>query len=234
MSPGLFDSFISLFFPERCIHCGKPLNKNEHYICSTCRSDLPYTHFAKFNDNLLTRSFWGRIPVQTAYSYLHYYKHSAVQQILYKIKYQNSPELASYFGEEFGHKLLQLNYHKVGIDIFLPVPLHPHKQKIRGYNQSEQLAIGLSKVLDKPIETKAIIRSVFTKTQTKLSGHQRWQNVKGIFKIITPKKLENKHVAIIDDVLTTGATIESLTQTLLRIRNIRISILTLATAKTII
>ena len=234
MSSGLIDSFISLFFPERCIHCGKPLKENEHYICETCRSDLPYTHFAKFNDNILTRSFWGRIPIHTAFSYLHYYKQSAVQKILYKIKYQNSPDLAIFLGEEFGKKLLQLDYGKIDFDFFLPVPLHPHKQKIRGYNQSEQLAIGLSNILNKPIETKAVIRSIFTKTQTKLTGQQRWQNVKGIFNIANHKKLDNKHVVIIDDVLTTGATIESLAQTLLSIKNIRISILTLATAKTII
>ncbi len=230
MSVSIFDSFLSLFFPNRCIACNRPLKQHEKYLCDSCLYDLPKTHFVSPTDNIIVKSFMGRVPVRFAYSFLHYTKHSAVQKILFNIKYFGAADFAVFMGEIFGQHLKNISFSD-NFDYLLPVPLHPKKKKIRGYNQAEEIARGLSNILKIPVLTNAVTRTVFTLTQTHLSAEERWQNVKGIFKIIRPNHLKNKHIIIIDDVLTTGATIESLSQTLLSRLKVTISILTLATAK---
>ncbi len=230
MPNSLFESFLSLFFPNRCITCGRPLKQHETYLCESCLTDLPKTHIISPKDNIITKSFWDRVPLKFAYSFLRYTKHSVVQKVLFAIKYFGAADFAVFMGELFGKHLKSINFPE-NFDFFLPIPLHPRKKKIRGYNQAEEIARGLSNILKIPIVKDAVVRTVFTQTQTHLSAEQRWQNVKGIFKIVRPKALKNKHIIIIDDVLTTGATIESLCETLLSQLNIQISILTLATAK---
>ncbi len=230
MSVSVFESFLSLFFPDRCIACNRPLKRHETFLCDSCLADLPKTHIVSPNDNIIVKSFWGRIPVQFAYSFLHYTKHSVVQRILFTIKYFGAADFAVFMGELFGQHLKSINFPE-NFDFFLPIPLHPRKKKIRGYNQAEEIARGLSNILKIPVLKNAVVRTVFTQTQTHLSAHERWQNVQGIFKVVNAKTLKDKHIIIIDDVLTTGATIESLCETLLSQLNVQISILTLATAK---
>ena len=234
MFQNLFNDFLGLFFPVRCISCEKILNRNENFICNDCLSELPLTHFNDFENNLVTKTFWDRVPFKYGFSLMHFVKRSITQTILHAIKYKGKAELAVFFGEMTGNRLIELSFPTDTIDGFLPVPLHPRKEKLRGFNQAAAFAQGLSKILKKPVLKNTVQRIKFTATQTKLSKEQRWQNVRNIFKITNPGKLYGKHIVIVDDVLTTGATIEALaTEILKAVGKINLSFLTLATAKII-
>ncbi len=226
-----FNSLIDLFYPDFCSGCGRPLLTNEHYICTDCIVDLPYTHWANSRNNVVTDLLMGRIiSLNKGYSMCYFTKKSNLQNILHELKYSKKPELGKELGIYLGNELKRVGLDD--FDILLPVPLHPRKKQIRGYNQSEKIAEGIAQVINKPIETKAVVRAVFTETQTKKSKVERWENVKNIFEVKNPKKLENKHILIVDDVLTTGSTIEALSEIIEKnVQNTKISIATVAVAR---
>ena len=223
------EDLFSLFFPQLCCGCGKHLFSNESVICTDCVYNLPYTNFHEYADNPVAKQLWGRVPFVSAHAYLYFQKGSRVQSLMHQLKYNNKPEVAFKLGEMYGLKLKNLHLLQ-NTTAIVPVPLHPAKQKKRGYNQSEYFAQGLGQSLHIPVN-RSLQRTVFTATQTKKSRFVRYENMKEVFSISDKKSLENKHVLLVDDVLTTGATIEACALELLKINGLQLSISTIAYTK---
>lgn len=226
----LLNNLLSIFYPRLCISCGNILQENEQHLCLNCLLHLPETNYHKTEDNPLNDIFRGRAKVENTLAYLSFRKGNAVQHILHQLKYKGNKEIGAYMGERYGKKLAQANLFS-DVDFILPIPLHPKKLKIRGYNQSEWIAKGLSAGLGIPYNTSVLVRNTFTETQTKKSRFNRWENVKDVFEITDTELLTGKYVIVCDDVLTTGATTEAAVQKILGIEGTRVSVVTLATAQ---
>jgi ComF family protein len=222
-----FEELLSLVFPEICNACGKPLYKHEALFCNYCKVKFPYTQFHLQNDNPIEKIFWGRVPIEKAGAYLYFHKGNRVQQLMHRFKYKGKKEIGEFIGSQYGHELVKNNYFEK-VDLIIPVPLHPDKQKKRGYNQSECFAMGLSKAMNIPFDSNILIRAQASSTQTKKNRFERWQNVETIFKVTDNQALENKHIILVDDVITTGATVEACAFTLLKANNCKVSFLAIA------
>jgi ComF family protein len=219
--------FLSLFFPRLCATCDAALLRHEEMLCTICLHQLPKTNFHLQNDNPVSRIFWGRVPVEHAAAWCYFQKGSKIQHLIHLLKYNGKKEIGQYLGSIYGQELiLSPFYHN--IEIIIPVPLHPKRKRKRGYNQSEWIAKGLSETMKIPVDTKTLIRSTASDSQTKKSRFRRWENVKEIFSITNATLLQDKHILLVDDVLTTGATIESCTNELLKINGVKISVVALA------
>lgn len=225
----LFKHLINLLFPRVCAACGTLLLEGEDTVCTTCRFLMPKTHYETNPDNPLAQYFFGQMPFNAVSAEFFFSKSGKVQHLIHGLKYHHCRENGIFLGQEIGKSLLKA-YDYQGIDYLIPIPLHPKKEKIRGYNQSHVIAEGISEIMSVPIAEHCLVRSVFTDTQTKKSREERWQNVKDIFHIEKPEKLEHKHVLLIDDVLTTGATLMSAGKALSQVDGIKISVVTAACA----
>jgi ComF family protein len=227
----IVNAFLHLFYPETCIACHGPLDTGETLICIACLHGLPETGFHKFEGNPVERVFWGRFPLSYGAAYLYFEKAAGVQDIMHHIKYRGGKKAAEMLGARFGRQLYQLPQYK-NIDCIIPVPLHDAKLKARGYNQSEWFAKGLSMgMAGLPLNTTSLYRIKNSETQTRKTREERWKNVSEIFGIREPALLRNKHILLVDDVITTGATLEACAQTILALNcGNKISIATLAFA----
>ena len=221
---------VRMIFPARCCACRQPLFRNEKVLCMSCTMKMPKTNFHKQKGNLVEKSFWGRVRIERATSYFYFVKGSDFQHLLHNLKYHGHYEVGVYMGECMGHELAN-EPDFTHFDAIIPVPLHPGKLRKRGYNQSEMIARGLSKALGVPVDTKTLRRKVFTETQTKKTRIERWENVRYVFESDQSALLNGKHILLVDDVLTTGATIEGCANAL-RLHNpaVKISVATLAFA----
>lgn len=224
-----FCSLLRLVFPRCCVVCGTPLIEGEDAICTRCSIDMPRTNYYRKKDNPVERLFWGKFPLERATSYFFYRKGSEFRSILHQLKYGGKKELGAVMGRFMAGELLQTDFFR-GVDVIIPVPLHPRKKKARGYNQSEWIARGVSKVTGIPLDACSMVREKHTETQTHKSVYERWENVEGIFKLRSPERFEGKHVLIVDDVLTTGSTTTACADAFNGVKGIRISVLTLAVA----
>ncbi len=222
-----FEDFFGLFFPHVCASCGKKLLKNENVICTICLYHIPKTKFHLDKDNPVAKLFWGRAYIENATAWFLFHKGSGFQKLLHKLKYKSRTDigltLGSYFGAELKNAILYSN-----IDVVIPVPLHPKRQKKRGYNQSELIARGIAEQMGIPVDITSLYRSKATETQTKKSKDERWKNVENIFKIKDENILKGKHILLVDDVVTTGATLESCAHALLTVEGVKVSIACLA------
>ncbi len=218
-----------LLFPRLCGACFNTLEPYENHLCIKCHLSLPLVSSDETSQNKLNKKFWGKIAVKNTYSFLQFTKNDRVQNILHNLKYKNKPDLAEFMGSMFGNRLLSMNFHQE-IDLILAVPLHPIKFKRRGYNQADHIALGISKKLNVPFDSEVIIRNRFTETQTKKSRFNRFSNMDGVFEILDDSKIKGKRVALVDDVLTTGATLEVAGAEILKAGCSELSILTLAAA----
>lgn len=218
------NSVLDIIYPNDCVICKSYLTHKENYLCLTCRFDLPYINHSKHTQKKLQKLFWGRVDVEHVYALLNYQKGNQTQKILHLLKYKDKTKLAEHFGEKLGLTIKN----KAVFDFLVPVPLHPKKLKIRGYNQSTIISKGLKKALNITINESGLVRNSFNKSQTNFSKFDRWNNVKSIFSVTKPKLFRNKHILLIDDVLTTGATIEACVKELLKIEGCKVSIATLA------
>jgi ComF family protein len=227
---GLLDDFIALFFPKTCVVCGSSLFKNEDLICTRCFIHLPETNFHKDKENEVTRIFWGRIPLETGASLYYYKKGGSVQQLLHQFKYKGHSEIGGFIGRYYGSRLKETT-HFQNVDVIIPIPLHKKKEKIRGFNQAALFANGLGQSMQVKVDTSSVTRNVETSTQTKKSRYKRWENVSEIFSVATPDNIENKHILLVDDVITTGATMEACLQTLSKIPGTKLSVASMAFAK---
>jgi ComF family protein len=189
---------------------------------------MPLTNFWQQKDNPVEQLFWGKIKIEHAASLFYFEKDSRYQNILHQLKYKGKQNIGIQLGRIFGYHLCNSNFKT--IDAIIPVPLHKKRLRKRGYNQSDMIGIGLSKSMNKPLLNNCVSRVIHTSSQTKKNRYSRWLNVEGIFKIDDPIKLEGKHILVVDDVVTTGSTIESLVMELLKIKKVKISIVTLAVA----
>lgn len=225
----LFKHLINLLFPRTCAACGNILLESEDTVCTTCRFLLPKTGYENYPDNPLAQMFYGQMPFNAVMAEFFFSKTGKVQHLIHGLKYHRCRENGIFLGQEIGKTLLKAADYQ-NIDYIVPIPLHPKKEKIRGYNQSHVIAEGISEIMNIPIAEKCLVRSVFTDTQTKKSREDRWQNVKDIFNIENHEKLERKHILLVDDVLTTGATLMSAGKALMQIDGIKISVATVACA----
>ena len=209
--------------------CGNNLFRNEHIICTSCLFHLPKTNYHLETDNPISQTFWGRTHINTAAACYFFTKAGKVQHLVHQLKYKGKKEVGVFIGELYGKELINaLNFNKT--DVIIPVPLHPNKEKKRGYNQSEAFAIGLSSSMNVPIDTTSLIRTFASETQTKKTRFKRWENVKEIFSLQNAEKLKNKNILLVDDVITTGATIEACANLLNTIEGITINIASIAVA----
>ena len=222
-------SILNLFYPRVCAACGETLLKDEETVCLKCRYTLPFTGYENHADNPLAQVFYGRVRFHAVTACFFFAKSGKVQHLIHELKYKNNPEAGVFLGQELGKTIKDAPLFQ-GIDYLIPVPLHPRREKQRGYNQSLLIAQGINEVTGIPIGDKYLIRAVYTTTQTKKSADERHKNVKDIFEVRVPEELEGKHVLLIDDVLTTGATLESCAHQLENIPGIMISAATAACA----
>lgn len=218
-----------MFFPRYCVVCGKRLCREEYGLCISCLSVLPRTKMHMQVDNEMEKNFWGRLPIERASAFLFYSKGGDVSKLLFELKYYGNYQLGIVLGKCMAEELKNSGFFQ-NIDAIVPVPLHPNKKRIRGYNQSEVLAKGISSVLDIPIFTDVLKRSQNTMTQTRKSRFGRWINVDDAFECFNAEIIKGKHILLLDDVVTTGATIVACSDALKEIQGLRISVLSLALA----
>ncbi len=226
---GLLDDFLGLFYPRLCITCGRRLMAQERSLCLYCLTDLPRTGYHKEPENKVARLFWGRVYVEQATSWLFFRKGSRYQKLIHYLKYKGLKELGEELGSMMGQEMKESAYSLV--DVIIPVPLHPRKKRQRGYNQSEWIARGVAAAFEKPLSSDNLIRRLHSPTQTRKNRFERWKNVEGIFRVARPAELQGLHLLVIDDVVTTGSTLEAAVAALLDAGAARVSIATLACAE---
>ena len=229
MKLSFIDSIIGLFYPSVCAACGTSLFKWERLVCTRCRNLLPKTGYELNEDNPLARLFYGKVRLKAVTSCFFFSKEGKVQHLIHELKYKGNGEAGVFLGQELGKAIKEAPLFQ-GLDYLIPVPLHPKRERKRGYNQSMMIAKGVSDITGVPIGDRFLCRAVNTETQTHKSKEERWRNVKDIFVVKQPELLKGKYVLLLDDVLTTGATLEACALKLSQVPQITISCATAACA----
>ena len=223
----LFD----LLAPRFCVVCGRRLSPTEEVICAACNMHLPRTEFHRTAlDNMMARLFWGIIPVERVAALFYYAAGSETANILYELKYHNHPEIGVAMGRMMGREFSETGFFD-GIDLLVPVPLARSRQRHRGYNQSQQIAEGISQVTGLPISNQVVRRTLFKKSQTQAGRWERLENVADVFEAMNLDEIHGRHILLIDDVVTTGATMTACARELLKAGNVTVSLLSLGFAK---
>jgi len=225
----LFKSTVHLLYPHICTGCGSDLLDEDNLLCLKCIHDLPHTNFANLANNPVEKYFWGRIPLQAAYSQFYFSKEFLIQHLIHQLKYKGDTKIGFYLGELMGKTLLKSDRFK-NIDALIPLPLYTDKEHKRGYNQAAVICNGMSSVMNVPVYNKYVIRQHATETQTRKHRTERWENVKDSFKVAKAEELVGKHLLLVDDVVTTGATLEACGSVILQTADVKLSIATLAYA----
>ncbi|MDR2564089.1 MAG: ComF family protein [Prevotellaceae bacterium] len=221
-------ALVSLVYPDFCEVCGESLVSGERVICISCLYEMPRTRFWTTSENEMERMFWGRIKIEHACALFYFRKGSAFRPLLHKLKYKGIVDIGRRLGEELGNMLSSSELYS-DVDCIVPVPLHSRKERNRGYNQSDYIAEGLSaRMNDIPVMKNNLIRTTFTETQTRRGRIDRWKNVSTVFAVQNPEAFRGKHILLVDDVITTGATLEACAETLLKSTDCKISIAALA------
>jgi ComF family protein len=203
--------------------------RNESLICTECFVVIPRTNYHFVEDNPVAQLFWGRCLIEKAAAFSYYNKGSRIRKLIHNLKYNGIREIGYVLGRLYGLSLKTSGFIN-DIDIIIPVPLHPMKKRIRGFNQSETISMGIADATHLPVDIKLLARTLVSATQTKRSRYERWTNVEGIFQVIDSKSIMGKHILLVDDVITTGSTIESCANELLRIEGVKVSVVALAFA----
>lgn len=224
------EPFLSFLFPKLCVSCQKDFSQKDEELCISCDLKMPKTDFHLRKDNPFTERLRGRFSFYNGAAYFFFKKGGHAQDLIHAIKYDDRPNAAMMIGEKFGQRLNNSPYFK-DVDMIVPVPMHPAKQKLRGYNQAAMFGLGLSNVMEIPMFEHGLVKKRQTTSQTKRRGRfSRWENVVEVFDIpeLSKKKFAGKHVLLVDDVLTTGATIEACAEQLLKAEGIKLSVATMA------
>lgn len=218
---------FTIFYPDICLCCKDQLTTNEQLICIDCRHDLPVTNFTDETDNIVEKIFYGRVPVEEATSLLYFLKKGKVQELMHQLKYKNQQKVGTFMGDWLGEIMLNSKRFKT-IDCIIPVPLHKTKQKLRGYNQVSTFGKSLSQKLNIPFYEDILLKTSATKTQTKKLRLDRWKNSEHQFTLQKTNTFKNNHILLIDDIITTGATLEACINAFETYKNIKISVATMA------
>lgn len=231
MKTSLWTRILDLISPRQCVICGERLSITERAVCSSCYLHLPRTtyQFTPY-DNPMTQLFWGLAPISRATALFFYEPHAEAAQLVYDLKYANRPDIGEDIGRMMAEEMQMADYF-TGVDVIIPVPLSSKRKRQRGYNQSEMIARGICEMTHIPIITHALKRKHFHQSQTSLMRHQRQENVAEMFELRDAKDLNDKHILLVDDVCTTGATLTACANVLKDIPGIRISVLTLGFTK---
>lgn len=213
-----------MIYPRLCEGCSKPLLEEEQVLCLNCSIyNLPRTAYHHIEENETFMRFAGRVKIEKATSLAYFTNEGLLQHLLHGLKYDGKKEIGTYLGTQLGYDLRQVNWQQ-GIDYIVPVPLHPKKEAKRGFNQAKILAEGMGDVLNIPVLDNILVRSRFTETQTQKTREERLENMQGAFAINNPEKIRDKHMLLIDDVLTTGATLEACALALQQVSGVKVSI----------
>ncbi len=218
-----------LFYPHVCAGCGSDLVEQDNFICLQCINDLPHTNFAMHSSNAVEKIFWGRLPITAAMSEFYFTKGTIIQNLIHEFKYKGNKDIGNYLGTIIGRSLQNSNRFQQ-IDAIIPLPLFADKEFKRGYNQATILCNGISEITGVAVIKNNVLRKKFTETQTKKHRTERWQNVEGSFIVTNADELQGKNILMVDDVVTTGATLEACGQEILNITETKLSIATLAFA----
>jgi ComF family protein len=219
--------FGTLFFPKYCSSCNRNLMHYEKAVCMHCLTHLPRLQMHDERDNAVEKLFWGRIDLEAATAFLSMPRNGISHRLIHRLKYHGDQGVGERLGALFAHELLASERMK-GIDVIVPVPLHPKKLHVRGYNQCDCIARGMAETLGADISLNNLTRTHFSASQTRRGRISRWSNVKDIFWVREPEKFENKRILLIDDVITTGATIEACATALNKIQGLQLSVAALA------
>lgn len=219
--------FCHLFFPHVCNGCGTDVLADESMLCAACFQQLPSTGFISFPGNVIEKLFYGRLKVEQAGSAFYFNKNSLVQQLAFELKYKGNKDIGFYLGKLLGNQINESGRFN-DVDVIIPLPLNAVKQRKRGYNQAEEICKGITAAWEKPLIANAVVRNVFTETQTHKNRISRWQTMDGVFAVNNPSMLQGKHILLVDDILTTGATIEACGSIILQVPGTRLSIATVA------
>jgi len=223
----LINDFFQLFFPKLCVTCSSSLLQSEEIICTHCRHDLPIITYQDFRTNKIANSFAGRIPIEMASSFLFYRRTGKTKELIHSLKYKGNQKVGEFFGNWFGFELKNSNYFNE-INAIIPVPLHPKKLKSRGYNQLTTFGIALATQLSTKYTPGVLVRTSVAATQTFKQRFERFNDGESKFNLTNTETFQRQHVLLIDDVITTGATLEACCKELLKTPNIKISIVTIA------
>jgi ComF family protein len=220
---------INIIFPRSCAVCGKALSPGEKDICVNCLLELPrMDEYTPCNET--EKLFYGILEIERAAAYMHHTKGSPYNNLIYNIKYNDRPEIATRMAATAATELIKKGFFE-GIDVIIPIPLSKKKRRLRGYNQCDYIARGLSDVTGIPIDTSSVIRHIANETQTHKQREARWKNVESVFSVTSPESLKGKHILLVDDVVTTGATLSSCGKSILAATpDARLSIFALSSA----
>lgn len=222
-------AIFHLMFPHTCIGCGSDILDPDNFLCLLCINELPHTNYAKHANNPAEKLFWGRVPIRAAMCAFYFTKISIIQNLIHEFKYKGNHKIGTYLGNIIGKSIKESHRFK-DISMIIPLPLHFEKEKRRGFNQAKVLCDGISEITGHPVATNHVVRIKDTESQTKKKRIQRWENVDKIFRVLYPEGLEGKHVLLVDDVITTGSTLEACASEILKVKNTKVSIATLAMA----
>ena len=223
------DSLLHVVFPHVCDGCGSDLLNIETRLCIRCLASLPETNFEQHTNNPVEKLFWGRLKICYGAASFYFTKESLMQRLMHQFKYRGNRELGLQLGRIMG-EAIRSSSRISGIDALIPLPLFPSKEKKRGYNQATVICEGMAEIMDLPVLMDVITRPLHTETQTKKGRIERWKNIEGKFLLKDPKSIRNKHLLLVDDVVTTGATLESCGNELLLAEDVKLSIATLCLA----
>ncbi len=223
----MFHDFIDLLYPRICHICEAELLKNEKLLCTSCLHDLPVTSYHLDNENPVKKVFYGRVKIEKATALLHFRKKAGVQHLIHDLKYRGYREIGTYLGKWLGTELADSNWMN-SIDIVIPVPLHKTRLKQRGYNQVEDFGKEIAESLQVPYLDDVLLKISSTQTQTLKDRLSRWGKIEETLKVQNSEKIAGMHVLLVDDLVTTGATLEACAHKLFEIPKLKISIATMA------
>jgi ComF family protein len=225
----LAQNVLHLFYPDLCVACDRELRQGDSCFCFGCQLKLTPSDMYRQQENEFTNRFWGRLPLVSGAALYYFQRRSPIQRALHQLKYHNHPDVALRLGRTFGRKLARAPGFD-SVELIVPVPLHPRKERLRGYNQSALLARGLAETIGVPAQLRALQRRHYAESQTRKKRLERFKNVEAVFALPQPNLVRDRHVLLVDDVLTTGATLESCGRLILDVPGTRLSLATIAIA----
>lgn len=224
------DDFLSLFLPRPCLACGAHLVRGEEVLCTACQVEMARTDFHIRRGNMLEQAFWGRCPVEKAAAFSVYNRGSRIRKLVHLLKYSGRKDVGIMLGTLYGSVLSGSGFTD-GMDMIIPVPLDPARERSRGYNQSRCIADGLASRCNLPVRSDILFRTGRSGSQTRRGRYERWENVEGLFTVRKPGEITGRHLLLVDDVITTGSTVEACVTALMSAEGVKVSVAALAAAQ---